>query len=107
MKQLLVLAVAVLYAGTASAQSLGDRFTSAREERPEMVQLLPSSVPEALLGSNVVLRLAQQPGAQAQAKKSFWKSPWLWVAVGAAAVVIVVAASGGYSSNSGGSRGPY
>lgn len=108
MRQLLALAIAVCYAGTASAQSLG-KSSPAPAETSGIVQTLPSAEPEGIVASGVVVKPAQQqqPATQTQPKKSFWKSPWLWVAIGAAAVVIAVAASGGYSSDSGGSGGRY
>lgn len=34
-------------------------------------------------------------------KKSFWKTPWPYVIIGAVAVVVVVAAKGGYGNGEG------
>ena len=41
------------------------------------------------------------PAARQNGKKSFWKSPWPYVIIGAAVVVGVLIASGGYGDDGG------
>jgi len=92
MRQLLVLAIAVIYAATPYARSPGDGAAPGTTFRITTVQA--SMMPQGIDTPTIVeAPQQQQRGTQEQAKKEFWNwnSPWLWLAVGILGTIMAIA----------------
>jgi hypothetical protein len=106
MKRFLVLTLVFLYTGASSlsAQSQHDEVLSAQRVIVQRVEAPTVATDLKGVQRAVVVNAARQASPQTQ-KKSFWRSPWPYVIIGAVAVAVIVARASGGSSSSGGSGG--
>ena len=89
MNQVLALAIAVFYAGTVPALSLGEKAAPGITSRTTTAQA--PTIPEgAQTPSTAAPAEQQQPGAEdPQQKKSFWNSTWWWVTFALVGTIVV------------------
>jgi hypothetical protein len=110
MKRFLILTLVFLYTGASSlsAQSQRDDVLVARHVIVQRVEAPTVATDRKGVQRAVVVNAARQAPTPTQ-KKSFWRSPWPYVIMGAAAVAVIVArANGAYGASGGsGSSGGY